>query len=130
MANRIFFNESGFVEVRIEGDQTYMTFENLRPTASEILDDLQKANKKRLGLIDVSEQGSFSPDSNRAAMELLESLNYDKIAIYGATKFLQDVTAAIILAMGKGNNTKIFATRDEALEWLLDKQVDSENEKA
>ena len=118
MSNRIYYNGDGYIEVIIEGEQTYMSFENIKPTALEILDKLQKLGKPRLGLIDISKQFNFSPDSNRAAMDILETLNYDKVAIFGAGKILTEVTKAIILAMGKNNNTKIFINRDSALEWL------------
>ena len=45
MANRIFYNPDGYVEVVIEGDQTYMTFENLKGDASDLLEKLQKEGK-------------------------------------------------------------------------------------
>ena len=119
MANRIFYNPKGYIEVQIEGDQTYMSFENIQPTAMDMLDAFQEQGKKRLGLIDISKQGNFTPDSNRAAMKILESLNYDKVAIIGAGRILEKVTQAIILAMGKTENTKVFGDRAEAEAWLL-----------
>jgi hypothetical protein len=119
MANRIFYNPEGYVEVVIEGEQSYMSFANLGPTALDIIDDLQKKGKQRLGLIDISKQLNFNPDSNRAAMEILESFNYDRLAIFGAGRVLSEVTKAIILAMGKNNNTKVFNDRESAIAWLL-----------
>lgn len=119
MANRIFFNEEGYVEVVIDGEQTYMTFANLQPTAMTIVEDLQKQGKKRYGLIDITNQKNFSPDSNRAAMEILESFNYEKVAIFGAGRILQEVAKAIILAMGKNDSTKVFNDRESAVAWLL-----------
>lgn len=119
MSNRIFYNPDGYVEVIIEGDQTYMSFENMLPEAMGIVDSLQKQGKKRLGLIDISQQKSFSPDTNRAAMKILESLNYEKLAVFGAGRILEEVTKAIILAMGKNENTKIFKDKQSALDWLL-----------
>ncbi|HUD10301.1 MAG TPA: STAS/SEC14 domain-containing protein [Candidatus Saccharimonadales bacterium] len=121
MANRIFYNPQGYVEVIIEGEQTYMTFENLKVDAIDILDGLQKKGKRRLGLLDISKQKNYTPDTNKAAMEILESINYEKIAVFGAGKFLAEITKAIILAMGKSANTKIFADRDSAVAWLLEK---------
>ncbi|MFI5270548.1 MAG: STAS/SEC14 domain-containing protein [Candidatus Saccharimonadales bacterium] len=121
MANRIFYNPEGYVEVKVEGDQTYMSFENVLPTALDILDELQKKGQDRLGLIDLSKEGAFTPDSNKAAMQILESLNYDKLAMFGAGRVISDVAKAIVLAMGKGANTKIFNTREEALKWLMAK---------
>lgn len=125
MANSIFYNPEGYIEVRIEGDQTYMSFDNMRPTALDIIDEMQKKGQKRLGLIDISNQGAFSPDSNRAAMNILESLNYDKVAIFGAGRILEEIAKAIILAMGKSANTKLFSNREEAVAWLLDKNTDT-----
>jgi len=119
MANRIFYNPEGYIEATIEGDQTYMSFENLLPDAMVILEQLQAEGKPRLGLIDVSKQGSFTVDSNRSAMSTLESLNYERTAIFGAKKILTEVIKAIILAMGKNNNTKIFSDRESAVKWLL-----------
>jgi len=122
MADRIFLNEEGLIEVQVEGDQTYMTFENLKPDATELLNKLQQAGKPRLGLIDISKQGKFSADSNRAAMEVLESLNYDKLAIYGGNAITTEVSKAIVLAMGKSANTKVYQKREEAVNWLLGKE--------
>ncbi|NBW29308.1 hypothetical protein EBR37_02925 [bacterium] len=122
MADRIFLNEEGLIEVQVEGDQTYMTFENLKPDATELLNKLQQAGKPRLGLIDISKQGKFSADSNRAAMEVLESLNYDKLAIYGGNAITTEVSKAIVLAMGKSGNTKVYQKREEAVNWLLAKE--------
>lgn len=118
MANRIFLNQDNIVEAVIEGEQTYMTFDNLTISAQELLEKLQKEGKPRLGLIDVTNQQNFTPDTNRAAMQILESLNYDKVAIFGAKTLLTEVTKAIILAMGKSENTKIFPDRDSAMAWL------------
>jgi hypothetical protein len=122
MADRIFLNEEGLIEVQVEGDQTYMTFENLKPDATELLGKLQQAGKPRLGLIDISKQGKFSADSNRAAMEVLESLNYDKLAIFGGNAITTEVSKAIVLAMGKSGNTKVYQKREEAVNWLLGKE--------
>lgn len=118
MANRIFLNQDNIVEAVIEGEQTYMTFDNLTMSAQALLVQLQKEGKPRLGLIDVTNQKNFTPDTNRAAMQILESLNYDKVAIFGAKTLLTEVTKAIILAMGKTHNTKIFPDRDSAVAWL------------
>ena len=38
--------------------------------------------------------------------------------MYGANRVLSEVAKAIIIAMGKGSNTKIFHDRDAAMMWL------------
>lgn len=119
MANKISLNPQGYIEVAIEGPQSFMTFENMKPDAIDYLEQLQKEGKKRLGLIDLTNQTDFTVDSNRAGMEILESLNYERLALFGAKTTLTEVVRAIILAIGKNHNTKIFKTREEAVAWLL-----------
>jgi hypothetical protein len=120
MANRISYNPAGFIDVVIEGDQTYMSFENLLPDATDLLEQLKAEGRPRLGLIDVSRQGAFSVGSNRSAMETLESLDYERLAIFGAGRILNEVIKAIVLAMDKTHNTKIFNDRESAIAWLMD----------
>jgi hypothetical protein len=120
MANRIFFNPDGYVEVTVDGDQTAMTFENLKADAQIMLEDLQKKGLPRLGLIDLDKEGAFTPESNKAALEILESLTYDRLAIFGGKKINQEISKAIILAMGKMSDTKVFKDRDSAVKWVLE----------
>lgn len=117
-ANRISLNPDGYVEAAIVGDQSKMSFEHMHVDAEEMLELLHIEGKRRLGLIDVSEQGKFSPESNKEAMLILEKLTYDKLAFYGANKVIAGVINAIILAMGKSDNTRLFADRQSALAWL------------
>ena len=119
MANQVFYNPEGYVEVIIVGDQTYISFMDLKADADLILEKLQQDVKKRLVLIDISRQGEFSTGSNKAGMEVLESTSYDGVAIFGADKVLKEVTQAIILAMGK-ENARLFPDRQTAVSWLLD----------
>jgi len=120
--NRICLHPDGYIEVIIEGDQTHISFERLGFDAADLMELLQKQGKKRLGLIDVSKEGDFSPESNKAAMQILESLPYDKLAIYGVNKVRAAIARAVILAIGKTHNTKLFVDRQSALEWLQEQQ--------
>jgi len=117
-ANCISLNPDGYIEATIVGDQTKMSFEHLHLATEEMMALLQKQGKRQLGLIDVTKQGKFSPDSNKEAMLILEKLPYDKLAIFGANKVLAPVINAIILAMGKSANTRMFGDRQTALAWL------------
>jgi len=123
--NRIFLNPDGYIEATIIGDQTKMSFEHMHLAAEEMLNQLEKQGKPRIGLIDVSKQGGFSSDSNKEAMQILEKLPYDKLAIFGANKVLAQVTNAIILAMGRSANTRLFGDRQTALAWLQEAPVHS-----
>ena len=106
------------MEAVIIGDQTYVSFVDLKADADLILEKLQKEGKKRLILIDISHQGDFTTGSNKAGLEVLESTSHDGVAIFGADRILKEVTEAIIVAMGK-DDTKLFPDRQSAVAWLL-----------
>jgi hypothetical protein len=118
MANKISLNPDGYVEVIMDGEQTYMTIDSMRYDAVDMLGQLQKEGKPRLGLVNLTGQANYTADTNKAAMKNLESLNYEKVAMYGANTFLTEVTKAIILAMGRSETTKIFKDRESAVAWL------------
>ncbi len=118
MANKISLNPDGYVEVIMDGEQSYITIDSMRYDAVDMLGQLQSENKPRLGLIDLTKQSNYTTDTNKAAMKTLESLTYEKVALFGANTFLTDVVKAIILAMGRTETTKIFKDRESALAWL------------
>jgi len=118
MANKISLNPDGYVEVIMDGEQSYMTIDSMRYDAVDMLSQLQSENKPRLGLIDLTKQSNYTTDTNKAAMKTLESLTYEKVALFGANTFLTDVVKAIILAMGRTETTKIFKDRESAIAWL------------
>ena len=118
MANKISLNPDGYVEVIMDGEQSYMTIDSMRYDAVDMLGQLQSENKPRLGLVDLTKQSNYTTDTNKAAMKTLESLNYEKVALFGANTFLTDVVKAIILAMGRTETTKIFKDRESAIAWL------------
>ncbi|NDC22164.1 hypothetical protein EBZ57_02225 [bacterium] len=120
MANKIILNPEGYVEVIMDGDQTFMTIDNMKYDAIDMLNTLQKEGKPRLGLVDLTKQTNYTADTNKAAMKNLEALNYEKVALFGASTLLTEVTKAIILAMGRSHNTQIFKDRESAVSWLLD----------
>jgi hypothetical protein len=118
MANKISLNPDGYVEVIMDGEQSYMTIDSMKYDAVDMLGQLQSENKPRLGLVDLTKQSNYTTDTNKAAMKTLESLNYEKVALFGANTFLTDVVKAIILAMGRTETTKIFKDRESAIAWL------------
>jgi len=120
MANKINLNPEGYVEVIMDGDQTFMTIDNMKYDAIDMLSKLQQEGKPRLGLVDLTKQTNYTADTNKAAMKNLEALNYEKVALFGASTLLTEVTKAIILAMGRSHNTQIFKDRESAVSWLLD----------
>jgi hypothetical protein len=117
MQDKIFLNPEGFIEVVLVGDQTAQMFESIYADSIPLLDELKEQNKPALCLFDLTAETGFSLSSNKAALEILERTNYDKIAMYNVPHY--KVTEGIILATGKDDRTKLFKSRDEAVAWLL-----------
>jgi hypothetical protein len=125
MQNRASVNGQGYIEMIIAGDQSGATFQNLYEQVLPLVERLQVEGKPVLGLADLTQKGAYTPGSNKAVMRMLEEVPYAKLAIFGAEAVLKEVTELIILAMAKQDNTKLFANREEAMNWLQDTEVPS-----
>ena len=125
MANRVSLNPDNYIEVVLDGEQTYMTIDNMRYDILDLVKQLQQQEKPVLGLVDLTTDTGYTTDTNKASMQILESVNYDKVAMYGGGVILADISKAIILAMGRSNNTQVFKDRESAVSWLLEKNEKS-----
>ena len=119
MQNSVSLHPDGYIEITLHGYQTAESFLKVYQEAAPLILQIQSDNKPLLGLCDLTNQTGFSLGSDKLAMEYLEKIPYDKIAMFHVPHL--EVTQGIILAMGKSHNTKIFDTRGAALEWLLEK---------
>lgn len=118
-ANTVKLTPEGYILVELVGDQTYLTMERLGKDCKDLADQLRMENKPVIGLIDFTKDTTFNPGTNKAAMEALEEINYDKAAMFGLKGVLTEVTKAMVSALGKSEYTKVFANKQEALAWLL-----------
>lgn len=115
--NQVFLVDQGYIEARLVGDQTDVTFRHLYNAVEPLLEKLRAKGKPIKGLIDMTEETGYSIASDKAALELLESIQYDKLAMCNPP--YAGVAQGIVLAMGRGDNTKVFSSREDALQWLL-----------
>jgi hypothetical protein len=119
--NKVFYNPEGYIEIILHGEQTGESFLKVYEEALPLIDSIKAHAKPLLGLCDLTDQTGFSLRSDKVAMEYMEKIDYHKIAMFHVPHL--EVTKAIILAMGKSHNTKIFDSREEALAWLLDPNI-------
>ncbi len=117
--NQVSLAPEGFVEVRLLGDQSFQTIEAVGKSCRPFIDKLNYEHRPILGLIDLTEDSSINPGTNKAALELLESIPYKRAALFGASRIIAEITRALIAALGKGGYTKVFDTREEAVAWLV-----------
>jgi hypothetical protein len=117
--NSIKLTSEGYILVELVGVQDYLSMESVGKECKEIATRLHYEKKPVLGLIDFTRDTTFSPGTNKAAMQALEEINYDKAAMYGSNPVLLGVTKAMVAALGKSETTKVFSSKQEALAWLM-----------
>lgn len=115
--NSITVSPDGYLEVKFVGQQTDDSFRRIYSEALPFIEQITASGKALLGLFDLSQQTGFSLSSDKMALELLEKIPYTKIAMFQVP--YHEVAQGIIMATGKGDKTKIFDTREQALAWLL-----------
>lgn len=118
-SNSVAMHTEGYALVTLVGKQDYMTMDKLAKQCIKLGDQLKVEGKPLLGLVDFSRDPNFTPGTNKAVMQALEEIPYDRIAMFGENKLLGEVTRAVISALGKSDRTKVFRTREEAVAWLL-----------
>jgi hypothetical protein len=109
----------GYVAVALVGDQTYQTVDALCHETLRVVDQLKISQKPLLGLVDLSRQTGFNTGSNKAALESLSKIGYERAALVSNNKLFGELAKAIIKALGKDDQTMFFKTREEAVAWLL-----------
>lgn len=114
--NSVFLNKDGIVEIVLIGDQSEATFRHSYYEVIPLIDKLKSLKKPLYGLMDMSQETGYSLASDKAALDILESLDYDKLAMCNVPH--HHVAQGIIQAIGKDHNTKIFGNRTDALAWL------------
>jgi hypothetical protein len=117
--NTVTLEPEGYVYVKLVGDQTHKTIEDSAKECVELAGQIHALNKPLLGLIDFSEEGSFSTGANKATLDAMSSISYERIAMFGTNPVLAEVSRLIIQALGKANKTMVFKTREEAMAWLM-----------
>jgi len=75
-------------------------------------------------LCDLSEGGSelVTKDSRKAFKETAGELDFDKIAMFGASPVMRMAAKVILAITGQSKKTKFFKAEDEARAWLTGKE--------
>ena len=117
--NSISLHSDGYIDVVVRGDQTYLSFDQLKQELEQLSEKLRFQGKDILGLVDLTNMTGFSTGSNKAAFEILETVPYTKVALFGGNSTITTVTTLVIQAIGKRDQTRLFKDKPEALAWLL-----------
>ncbi len=112
-------NPAGYLDVKVNGDQTYLTYDELHKDLRPLIEQLRVEKKPILGLVDFSNIGTFSASTVKAGFEILSDIAYQRVAFFGANAALKEILNGIVLAIGRADSTKTFDSKEEALAWLL-----------
>lgn len=115
--NQVRLTDDNIIEVTLVGNQTDETFKSVYYEAEPLIEELVAKQKPVLIIIDMTRETGYSLSSDKAAMEILESVNYTKLAMFNPPH--RKVVEGIVMAIGKSDSTKVFSDRVEALAWLL-----------
>lgn len=117
MNYRLWFDEdAGAAHLKI----THMSTENDVNEYMAGLDKLLEGKKKRYVLVDLTDNppGLLDKPARKAFGKYAGSIDFHKIAMYGAKPVIRMVAKVAVAALGKTKITKFFETREEALRWL------------
>jgi hypothetical protein len=84
------------------------------------LDKLLEDKDHRYVVVDLinNPPGLLDQPARKAFKSYAKSIDFDKIAMFGAKPFIRMLAKAAVMALGKFDITKFFSSEEEALRWL------------
>jgi hypothetical protein len=120
MKNKVFINPDDKInEVILIGDQTSEMIDEVLTETMRLDIELMRLHGRVVTLFDLREIGNFDDLVVKSALRGMKTINFDKVAIVGATHISKNVLQPIILLSGKQEKVLFFDDRDEAVEWLV-----------
>lgn len=116
--NRVFRGKDGIIYNLYLGDQTGQTVKNTGDDVNLLLKRLKRQGKKILILADISQIGNISLPARQVGLGLIQELEYDKLAIYGADFMTGSIVKVIVSVSGRSYKIRSFDSKPEAVEWL------------
>ncbi len=110
--------KTGYTEIEIFGSPSNEKFKELEQQILAINHQLVADKKLRLGMIDLSKENVYAPNSVSSAFELIKSIEYDYTAIFGVEALPAAVLSAIVQSTRKARITGVFRSRTQAVEWI------------
>lgn len=118
MANTSIVRSDDIILSVYQPEQTYQTIHDITEQTRSLIAQLRVEHKPVKIMIDVSQVTSQDTGARKAAMKGISTLDYDKMAVFGASVFIKHVASFIIQATGKADKVKYFNTQEEAEQWL------------
>lgn len=118
MANRVFLNKHNIIEEAYDDQLTIETLDKLMKYKSDLIVQLRGKKEDVLTMIDLSDMHKMDRELRGEALKRIRQFDFDKLAYYGASKFMSYILAFIVQASHKENKIKGFPDKQQAEEWL------------
>ena len=118
MNNQVYLGDDGFIHLDYKGEQNYQTAKADQEPMDKLVRMLHQQGKKAYILVDATNVPKQDSGARKAAVEIVLSVPYDRVALYGGSPFIRNVAGLIVKAVGKSHKFGFFATREEAVKWL------------
>lgn len=119
MQNTIQLEEENSVIYSIyHGAQTAQAIEEITHAVEPVIMGWRKKGKPVCILIDARDIQSQDAGARKAAITGIDALDYDKMAIFGASLFIKHVAQFLLAVAKKQERVQYFDTEEQAREWL------------
>jgi hypothetical protein len=118
--NRVFITSEGIVEIQVVGDQTIDSVQAMGDRALELGAQQRAAGRPVILLDNLLRMGSVPPEARKRVAELVQSNDYDKLAMLGSDPLLRLGANLLLQATGKGKRVRYFEDRAACITWLLE----------
>lgn len=119
--NHNFLGKVGFVYNIYIGDQDSKTIKRTWKELEGLSKKLRTQKKKVLILTDLTKIGRITLSARRKGLELVRSLDFDKVAMVGDDHLERHVVRIMVNLSGRAFQIKYFFDEKEARQWLLEK---------
>ena len=117
MSNKIELTDN-LIRITYGGDQTVETIANLERDVVALADKLKSDGKPVLYVVDIDHIGKLTSSARMRAVKFVKEAEYDKIATFGGSTFMQSMNNLLIRGLQKSHKLGYFKTEAEALQWL------------
>jgi len=96
-----------------------LSIDKLVPILAEVEEIIKDVEDPVHLVADITKLNNISIESRKYGIEWTRSTKINKIAVFGGNVFMKHLINLIIMASGRKENFRIFKTKHEAEEWIL-----------
>jgi len=111
----VFLDSEGLIHNDYVGAQTAETVQTVVDETGPLIERLRAQRRPVLILVDASKITHQDAGARRVASAALVHWSFNKIAVFGAKRYIRYVAMLIIKALGKGATMGYFETREQAV---------------